>query len=179
MAGHQIAITLAATAFMIPLGLSMALTVRIGQANGAGETTRLRPIVVSGWLLSAGFSLIAASSFLLLGTHISSLFIEDPKVIRLAASMLVIVGIFQIFDSLQVSSSAMLRGLQDVRVPAVIGFVSYWIVGLPLGIGLAFGLHLGPLGVWWGLAAGLFVACVTLGPRLWNYTASASGRPGS
>jgi MATE family multidrug resistance protein len=173
MAAHQIAITLAATAFMIPLGLSMALTVRSGEAYGAGETERLRPIAISGWLLVSGYGLLGAAVFLLFGETMAAAFTRDAGVIRLTASLLVIVGVFQLVDGLQVASSAMLRGLHDARVPAVMGFVSYWIFGLPVGAGLAFGLHLGARGVWWGLAAGLFVACVTLGPRLWNRSACA------
>jgi MATE family multidrug resistance protein len=173
MAAHQIAITLAATAFMIPLGLSMALTVRSGEAQGAGETERLRPIAISGWLLVSGYGLLGAAVFLLFGETMAAAFTRDAGVIRLTASLLVIVGVFQLVDGLQVASSAMLRGLHDARVPAVMGFVSYWIFGLPVGAGLAFGLHLGARGVWWGLAAGLFVACVTLGPRLWIRSACA------
>ena len=174
MAAHQIAITLAATAFMIPLGLSMALTVRIGEAHGAGESSRLRPILISGWLLVAGYAVSGAAVFLLLGTWLASLFIDSPSVIRLTASLLVIVGVFQLVDALQVASSAMLRGLQDARIPALMGFVSYWLVGLPVSAFMAFRLELGALGVWWGLAAGLFVACITLGPRLWNRTSRAN-----
>jgi MATE family multidrug resistance protein len=173
MAAHQIAITLAGTAFMIPLGLSMALTVRIGEANGAGEVERLRRIAVSGWLLVTAFAFFGASSFLWLGTWMSRAFTDAPEVIALSASLLVIVGIFQLFDGLQVASAAMLRGLHDARLPALIGFVSYWLVGLPVGALLAFQVGLGARGVWWGLAAGLFVACVTLGPRLWNRAESA------
>lgn len=173
MAAHQIAITLAATAFMIPLGLSMALTVRIGAAHGAGELARLRPIAISGWLLSGGWSLVAAAGFLIFGKFLASLFIDAPAVVALAASLLVIVGAFQLVDSLQVVSAAMLRGLHDARIPAVMGFASYWLVGLPVGAGLAFGLQLGACGVWWGLAAGLFVACVTLSPRLWRRTGNS------
>lgn len=177
LAAHQIAITMAATAFMIPLGLSMALTVRIGEANGAGETLRLRPIAVSGWWLGAGYSLIAAILMLVFGKWVASLFITAPDVIALAGSLLMIVGFFQLFDSLQVASAAMLRGMRDARVPALMGFASYWLVGLPVGAGLAFGLKLGAIGVWWGLAAGLFVAMVTLGPRLWKCTSpKASGQ---
>ena len=168
MAAHQIAITLAATAFMIPLGFSMALTVRGGEAHGAGEHARLRPIALSGWLLTSGYGLLAAMVFLCLGGWMASAFTRDAEVIRLTASLLVIVGIFQIFDGLQVASSAMLRGLHDTRVPALISFVSYWIFGMPVAALLAFALHLEARGVWWGLAAGLAVACVTLVPRLWK-----------
>lgn len=170
MAAHQIAITMAATAFMIPLGLSMALTVRIGEANGAGELNRLRVIATSGWWLGAGYSVVAAILMFSCGKWVASLFITAPEVISLAGSLLMIVGVFQLFDSLQVASSAMLRGLRDARVPALMGFASYWLVGLPTGAGLAFGFKLGAVGVWWGLAAGLFVAMITLGPRLWKCT---------
>jgi len=177
MASHQIAITLAATAFMIPLGLSMALTVRIGEALGSNEMDRLRPITISGWLLATVYACLAATVFLVFGRWMASLFTETAAVIELAAALLVIVGIFQIFDGLQVASSAMLRGLHDARLPALIGFVSYWIVGLPVSACLAFGAELGARGVWWGLATGLFVACITLGPRLWKQTGRAIQSP--
>ncbi|RYD33956.1 MAG: MATE family efflux transporter, partial [Verrucomicrobiaceae bacterium] len=165
MAAHQIAITLAGTAFMIPLGLSMALTVRIGEAHGAGELHRLHPIVISGWGLAVCYSLMAAGIFLLAGNFLASLFIDDPAVIALAGGLLVVVGVFQLSDSLQVASSAMLRGLQDARVPALMGFVAYWVAGLPFGALLAFHHGMEARGVWWGLAAGLLVAALTLGPR--------------
>ena len=166
MAAHQIALTLAATSFMLPLGLSMALTVRIGETAGAGRLDGLRPIALSGWLLAGGYGLLAAITFLLFGESMAACFTRDAGVIHLSAVLLVIVGVFQIFDGLQVASSAMLRGLQDTRMPALMGLVAYWLVGLPLGGGLAFGAQLGARGVWWGLAAGLLVACLTLGPRL-------------
>jgi MATE family multidrug resistance protein len=168
MAAHQIAITLAATAFMVPLGFSMALTVRSGEANGAGDRERLRPIAVSGWLLVIIYALLGATVFLVFGKWMAAAFTGDPAVIRLTASLLVIVGVFQIFDGVQVSSAAMLRGLHDTRMPAIISFVSYWICGMPLAALLAFGMHMEARGVWWGLAAGLAVACATLSPRLWK-----------
>ncbi len=173
MAAHQIAITCAATAFMIPLGLSMALTVRIGAAWGARDWQRLRPIVVSGWAMGLAYAGAAAAFFLLGGELLAARFIDAAEVIRLAAALLAIVGVFQAFDSVQVAAVSMLRGLHDARMPALIGFVSYWMVGLPVAAWLGFGLGWQAEGVWWGLAAGLAAACVALGPRLWRRTAPA------
>lgn len=170
LAAHQVALTCAATAFMIPLGLSMALTVHIGEALGAGDRQRLRTIVLAGWFLATGFAVITAALFLIFGGALSHLFVDDAGVISLSASLLVVVGVFQVFDGMQVASSSMLRGLHDVRLPAVMGFVAYWIVGLPCGALLAFGPLPGPRGIWWGLAIGLAMAALTLGPRLWKLT---------
>ncbi len=171
MAAHQVALMCAATAFMVPLGLSMALSVRIGSVAGAGQTDRLREIVVSGWWLGAGWAVIGAVFFLIFGRWVSSLYIEESPVIALAAKILIVVGIFQLFDSLQIGSVAMLRALHDTRVPAFIGFFAYWIVGLPVALVLSMVFNLGAVGVWCGLATGLFVASITLGPRLWKMTA--------
>ena len=179
MAAHQVALMCAATAFMVPLGLSMALGVRLGSATGAGQVERLRKIVVSGWWLGVGWSAIGAMFFLILGGWVSSLFIDEEPVIRLAANILIVVGVFQIFDSLQVCSVSMLRSLHDARVPAMMGFFAYWIVGLPVAVLLSMKFGFGAVGVWCGLATGLFVASVTLGPRLWKMTGPkvASGHP--
>ena len=170
MAAHQVALMCAATAFMVPLGLSMALSVRIGSASGAQEYGRLRKIIISGWWLGTCWAVIGALFFLICGSWVSSLFISEPPVIALAAKILIVVGVFQLFDSLQVGSVAMLRALHDTRVPAIIGFFAYWIVGLPVAMVLSMKLDFGAVGVWCGLATGLFVACVTLGPRLWRKT---------
>jgi multidrug resistance protein, MATE family len=173
LAAHQVALCYAATAFMIPLGLSMALTVHIGEAQGAGNKARLRAIMLAGWGLAAGFAILMATGFLIFGRPLASLFVEEPGVVSLSASLLVVVGVFQIFDGLQVASSSMLRGLHDVRLPAMMGFASYWLVGLPCGALLAFGPLPGPRGIWWGLAIGLASAALTLCPRLWRLTRSS------
>ena len=170
MAAHQVALMCAATAFMVPLGLSMALSVRIGMANGARQYERLRKIVVSGWWLGTGWAAIGALFFLILGAWVSSLFINEAPVIALSANILMVVGVFQLFDSLQVGSVAMLRALHDTRIPALMGFFAYWIVGLPVAVLLSIKFDFGAVGVWCGLATGLFVACVTLAPRLWRMT---------
>jgi multidrug resistance protein, MATE family len=177
MAAHQVALMCAATAFMIPLGLSMALSVRIGTAAGAGERERLRPIAVSGWWIGAAYSLFGALVFALFGGWMASFFTDEEPVIRLAASLLIVVGVFQLFDSIQVGSVAMLRGLHDARMPALIGFFAYWMVGLPIAVLLSMKFELGAVGVWSGLAVGLFVACVTLAPRLWKMTVPAVANP--
>ncbi len=174
MAAHQVALMCAATAFMVPLGLSMALSVRIGSANGAGEFHRLRKIVVSGWWLGAGWALIGAMIFFFFGKWLASLYINELPVIELAAAIMVVVGVFQLFDSLQICSVAMLRGLHDARMPAFMGFVAYWVIGIPIGVFLSIHLGYGAVGVWCGLAAGLFVACVLLVPRLWKLTGTNS-----
>lgn len=168
LAAHQVAITLAGTAFMIPLGLSMALTVQIGSAVGANEIPRLRNIALSGWIMAFGYAALTASVFLIFGNTLASWFVDAPDVVALAATLLVIVGFFQIADGLQVASSAMLRGLHDTKIAAWMGFVSYWLLGLPTSMVLAFTFSTGPSGVWWGLATGLTVAAMTLGARLWR-----------
>lgn len=174
MAAHQVALMCAATAFMVPLGLSMALSVRIGSASGAGEFHRLRKIIVSGWWLGAGWALVGALIFFFFGKWLASLYIDKLPVIELAAAIMVVVGVFQLFDSLQICSVAMLRGLHDARMPAVMGFVAYWVIGIPIGVFLSIKLGYGAVGVWCGLASGLMVACVLLTPRLWKLTAVKS-----
>jgi MATE family multidrug resistance protein len=166
MAAHQIAITCAGTAFMVPLGLSMALSVRVGAVAGSGETARLRGVVKSGWLLAGGFGAFNALLFFVGGAFWARQFTNDPAVIHTTATLLIIVGVFQLFDSLQVASSSMLRGLHDTKVPALMGFVAYWLVGLPVAAGLSGYGSMAARGVWWGLATGLLIACVTLAPRL-------------
>lgn len=167
LAAHQIAITCAATTFMIPLGLSIALTVRMGHALGAGQNEALRPIAAGTVGLAFAVMSLGAAIFLTCGVWISSFFITDPKVIELAAQLLLVAGIFQIFDGIQVVSVGGLRGLGDVRTPMVLTYANYWGVALPLSAFLAFGLDYGAVGVWVGLAAGLAFASLLLGGRLW------------
>jgi MATE family multidrug resistance protein len=168
LAAHQIAITCAATTFMVPLGISMALTVRCGEAWGAGESARLRPIVAGGLVLGAGVMVASAATFLLAGQVIAGWFIADPAVIGIAANLLVLAGIFQVSDGIQIVSAGCLRGMNDVRVPAWIALAAYWVMALPLGAWLAFGLGLGAVGIWLGLTIGLLVAAVWMGWRVWG-----------
>ncbi len=170
LAAHQIAISCAAFTFMFPLGLSMALGIRLSSAMGAGERARLRPIWLGGVCMGLVVSVSVTALFLAFGHAIASCFIGDPEVVRIAVLLIVVAAVFQIFDGGQVINSASLRGLSDAKVPAAITFVAYWLIALPLGYALGIRGSLGPAGIWIGLAAGLAVAAVMLGLRFYRLT---------
>lgn len=157
LGGHQIALQLASLSFMVPLGLGMAASVRVGWAVGAGDHGALRRSVVAalfaGGTVMTGFMLL----FLLLPWQLAGLLGKHDDVLAVAATLIPIAGVFQIGDGLQVVAIGCLRGLGDVRSPVVANAVGFWVVGLPLGCWLAYGLGWGPAGFWWGLVLGLFV----------------------
>ncbi len=177
IAAHQIAITCAATTFMTSLGIGAAACIRVGHAYGARKFTRTRRIGFSAVAISAtlmaGFGII----FALAGKPIASLFIDSPTVVAVAAQLLIVAAFFQIADGVQVTSISALRGLSDVRVPAVIAVVAYWCVALPLGATLAFRTQLGVVGMWIGLAAGLSAAAVGLTWRFHRHTLKPAKHP--
>ncbi len=172
LAAHQIAIGCASLAFMFPLGLSLAVSMRISRAGGEGRTEALRPIgfgaLATGLVIMLGFAL----AFALAGRAITSAFTPAPDVAALAAQLLVVAAFFQLFDGGQVISVGALRGLHDVRVPTVITFIAYWVISLPLGYWLAFHTSLGAVGLWTGLAVGLGCAALLLGWRFHRLTVS-------
>ncbi len=170
LAAHQIAIGCASLAFMFPLGLSLAVSLRISRAQGEGRGDALRPIgfgaLLTGLVIMVGFAL----AFALAGRGITAAFTPAADVASLAAQLLVVAAFFQLFDGGQVISAGALRGLHDVRVPTVITFIAYWVISLPLGYGLAFHTPLGAVGLWTGLAAGLGCAALLLGWRFHRLT---------
>ena len=170
LAAHQIAIGCAALTFMFPLGLSMAVSLRISRARGEGRVEVLRPIgfgaLAIGVLAMTAFALL----FGLGGTIITHAFTPAEDVASLAARLLVVAAFFQLFDGVQVLSVGALRGLTDVRVPTVISFIAYWVLALPLGYSLAFHTPLGAVGLWSGLAAGLGCAALLLSWRFHRLT---------
>jgi MATE family multidrug resistance protein len=170
LAAQQIALVCAGIAFMIPLGISIALTIRVAEKVGRNQTSNLHATYLSGWSLTLVFSILTGMSFLLFGGQMAQQFIDDaPLVIAYATSFLMVAGVFQIVDGQQVASIGMLRGLHDTTKPAVIGFFSYWIIGIPFGYWLAFHTNVGAVGIWWGLALGLTIASILLGVRLWRF----------
>jgi MATE family multidrug resistance protein len=170
LAAHQIAISCAALTFMVALGLSMAVGMRMSAAVGAGAHGSLRPIWAGGVLMGLVMSLAVTVAFLTLGHPIASCFIRDEGVESIATILLVVAAVFQIFDGSQVINSAALRALTDVKVPAAMTFVAYWLVALPTGYLLGIRGPFGPAGIWSGLAAGLALAAVLLGLRLHRLT---------
>ncbi len=168
VASHQIALNVATVTFMVPLGIAMATTVRVGHAVGRGDRQGVRDAGLVGLLLTLVAQGISASLMLLVPQHIASLYTEDAAVITLAAELLILAGLFQFSDGLQVAASGALRGLKDTRVPMLITTFAYWGVGMPVGWWLAFRAGLGARGMWMGLIAGLSMAAVLLTTRFWR-----------
>ncbi len=162
LAGHQIAMNAASFTYMVPLGISSAAAVRVGQALGRGD---LRGAGRSGWAalaLGAAFMLCPALAFLVVPRYVARLFTPDPAVIRAGASLLVIAAFFQLFDGLQTVATGALRGAGDTRTPMVCHLLGYWIIGLPLGYFLCFARHWGAPGLWAGLCVALILIGVVL-----------------
>ena len=173
LAAHQIAIGCASLAFMFPLGLSMAVSLRISRARGEGRTDALRAIGFGAQATGLVFMGSCALLFVLAGRWITAGFTPAADVADLATRLLAVAALFQLFDGGQVISVGALRGLHDVRVPTAITFVAYWIIALPGGYLLAFHSPLGAVGLWIGLAAGLSCAALLLGWRFHRLTARA------
>jgi MATE family multidrug resistance protein len=169
LAAHQIAITIPSLTFMIPLGIGLAGTVRVGLAAGAGDTYGARRAGFTAMALGAAFMLCAALVLLLFPHSIAMLWLPDSAanrdVLTLAVTFLHVAAAFQLMDGLQVTASMSLRGLKDARGPMWLAGASYWLAGAPMCAFLGFGLGMKGLGIWLGLAFGLLVAAVLLVTR--------------
>lgn len=155
MAAHQIALNLASFTFMVPLGISQASAVLVGRAVGQGDGEGARRAAGGGLVLGVGFMAGTALAFLLFPAFWARLYTPDLELVALAALLLPIAGLFQVVDGLQVVSAGILRGVGDTRHPMLLALVGFWVIGMPAAILLAFGLGMGPAGLWWGLALGL------------------------
>ncbi len=155
LAGHQIALTLAALTFMIPLGIAGAAATRVGNAIGRGDQVAGQRSASVSLCLGAGVMAFFALLFWTFPTALSRLFTGDPQVIQMAVLLLPIAAVFQVADGAQVVAAGVLRGTADTRFPALIAFFGYWLLGLPTGVLLAYRLGWGPRGLWWGLTLGL------------------------
>jgi len=167
VAAHQIALNFASITFMVPLGIGMASTVRVGLAAGRGDLAGARRAGVTAMALSVGFIGVVAVAMVLFGPQIATLYLGsgrpgDDQVVVFATQFLMVAAAFQVFDALQVVGAQALRGLKDARVPMILAGVSYWLVGAPVCILLGVGLKMQGLGIWIGLAVGLAVAALAM-----------------
>jgi MATE family multidrug resistance protein len=173
LAAYQIAIQIASVAFMVPMGVGQAATVRVGRAFGAGDNESIRLAGSIALALGIGFMTLTAIVMWLVPRALLSAFLDtaapgNAEVVQLAVAFLAVAAIFQIVDGAQAVALGVLRGLHDTRVPMVFALVGYWVIGFPLGLLLAFRAGLGGVGIWIGLAAGLAIVAVLL---LWRWQA--------
>ena len=176
-AANQIALNLSSMTFMVGIGLSVAAMVRVGNQKGLNDFISLRRIAFSIFFLTFIIEIIFASFFLIFRDWLPTLYIDgdtlvnindNKEVVLIASKLLLVAAFFQIFDGLQVAILGALRGLQDVKIPAFITFVSYWIVGFPVSYYLGLYTSLESVGIWIGLFTGLLVASILLYIRF-NY----------
>ena len=161
-AAHQIAINLASISFMAALGISVAGSIRVGNAVGKQNIKEIRRAGFTASLLGASVMAIAGIIFILFRNLLPTLYIDDEIVISISSSLLIIAALFQISDGTQAVGIGILRGLTDVKIPTAITFIAYWIVGLPTGYLFGFIFDLGVQGVWIGLLLGLTTSAILL-----------------
>ncbi len=170
LAANQVASSVGSLLYMVPLGMAGAVAIRIGQADGAGERWRLRPIGLAAMGTVTVWMLATATILWFAGDDLARRITDEPEVARLAGAIFVVVALMQVADGLQSSALGALRGLHDTDFPSGLSLVTYWVVSLPLAWLLAFPLGLGAVGLWSGFGAGLAIAAVILPVRFWRKT---------
>lgn len=161
-AANQIALNLASMTFMIAVGLGVTATIRVGNQVGLKKYRELRRIGYSIFLLVFIIEAVFAVLFILLKDILPVFYIDNAEVISLAAQLLIVAALFQLSDGIQVVILGALRGLQDVKIPTVICFISYWIIGFPVSFYFGQADQLGSMGIWLGLLAGLTSSAILL-----------------
>jgi len=162
VSGNQVVLNLASLAFMVPLGVAQGASARVGNLVGAQDLLGMRRAVRISLVLGAGVMCLSASVFTLARFELPRLYTSDPEVIALAAGLLPIAAAFQLSDGTQVVAGGLLRGMARPERAAMANLLGYYAVGLPLGYLLGFRFHLGLVGIWLGLVAGLTVVAGTL-----------------
>ncbi len=162
LAAHQVAINLASLTFMVASGMGAAAAIKSGNSFGARDYFMLRKSALASYHVVLIFMACTAAAFLFANHLIPRIYTSDTNVISLAAKLLMIAAVFQLFDGAQVVGLGVLRGIGDVKIPAIITFIAYWMIGLPVGYVLGIQLKLGAPGIWYGLTAGLMAAAMLL-----------------
>ena len=172
-AAHQIGIALASIATMLATGVSVAASIRVGNAVGEKNIQKVK-LAANSALIIACISMIC-TGVIFLGFTEQLVFMfnkTDQNLIKVAVSILIIAGFFQISDGLQCVSLGILRGLEDVNIPTIFTLVAYWGIGLPVGYLLGFNLNMGVQGIWIGLLIGLSTSAILLVIRIFRITRS-------
>lgn len=167
VAAHQVAANVASITFMMPLGIAMAITIRVGNAVGRGDAAAVRRAGLLGIGMAACAQGISCVAMLTVPHFIIGLYTSDPRVLAVGVSLLALAAVFQLSDGIQVASAGALRGLKDTRLPMFITLFAYWGAGVPVGWYLAFPLGMGARGMWVGLIVGLSCAAVLLFTRFY------------
>lgn len=162
VAAHQVAINLASLTFMVPLGVGQAAAVLVGNAIGAADMSRARRAARAALVHGVGFMAFTAIVFLVVPGILAGIYTRDAATLALAALLIPVAGVFQLFDGMQAVAAGILRGAGDTRVPMLINLAGFWIGGIPLSLLLGFRAGMGPVGLWWGLAAGLALVALIL-----------------
>jgi MATE family, multidrug efflux pump len=171
LAGHQVALNLASLTFMVPMGVAAAAAVLVGHAVGRGDTAEARRAAAAALTCGVGFMVASAVTMLVIPGQLAGLYTNDAGVAALAASLLPIAGVFQVFDGTQVVSIGILRGAGDTQAPMLINILGFWLIGLPVSAALGFWLDGGPEGLWWGLTVGLVLVSLILLARVrWRFS---------
>jgi multidrug resistance protein, MATE family len=151
---------------MVALGACLAGSVRVGHHIGAGRTRMARRAAICTYILSVGFMSMCALAFVIAPHALLGLYTDDPAILRIGASLLMLAAAFQLFDGAQAAGISILRGAADTRMPMAIAGLGYWVIGLSAAYLLGFHTRLGPVGVWGGLTLSLVVVAILLGARV-------------
>lgn len=155
IAGHQVAINLASLMFMVPMGVGSAAAVLVGRAIGAGDLAHARRVAASALLVGTAYMVVSAIVLLAVPGLFAGAYTSVASVVAVAAALIPIAGLFQVFDGLQVVAAGVLRGAGDTRAPLLANVIGFWLMGMPVSLWLGFRAELGVVGLWWGFVSGL------------------------
>jgi MATE family multidrug resistance protein len=162
LASHQIAMNTVSLTYMVPLGISSAAAVRVGQAIGRKDPLGAADAGGSAIFFGATFMTLAGIALLLFPKSIARIYTPDPAIIQSTVLLLAAGAAFQLFDGIQTVATGALRGAGDTRTPMFCHFTAYWIIGLPLGAWLCFRRGWGAFGLWAGLSLALILIGIVL-----------------
>lgn len=170
IASHQITLSFTGLVFMLPLSISMALTIRIGHQLGYGAPEAARFSAKTGLLITLAIAIFSSSLMAVFAPEIAGLYTADTRILEIATSLIMIAALFQFSDAIQITCSGSLRGYKDTLIPLVMAFIAYWLIGLPTGFILGktdyIVAAMGPKGFWIGLLIGLSIGAILLLSRL-------------